>query len=431
MKDHDAIPYLYNLPRFEKTTEAYKPGLEKMRRMLAEMGDPHQKFRSAHVAGTNGKGSTSSFLAAICTAYGWKTGLYTSPHIHNFTERIRINGQEVPATWLTEAVHRWKPLFEAEKPSFFEAVTALAFEYFAEQQVDFAVIETGLGGRLDATNVLLPEATLITNIGYDHMQQLGHVLPDIAAEKAGIMKPHVPCFTTATQPEVRAVLQAHSTVLPCALHEVLSETTYEVCNEMSGNHILSVYWLDGHYSNLHIGLWGAHQDHNAILALRTAAYLLPKPHDDAIRSGLADVQSLAALRGRFQVIGRDPLILADVGHNAEGLGVTLAEMRRWIPNGSLWVLLGLMDDKVSARLIQVLKQEKTRCMTVSVASPRGMGASHLADVLQKQGLEAHPVADVVAGLARFRKVATPEDGLLITGSHMVVGEVPPALLRNQ
>ncbi|MBC8084135.1 MAG: bifunctional folylpolyglutamate synthase/dihydrofolate synthase, partial [Hymenobacter sp.] len=205
----ETLDYLYSqLPVFQRTgAAAYKPGLATTEQLAAAMGHPERQFRSVHVAGTNGKGSSSNLLAAVLQAAGYKVGLYTSPHLREFTERIKVNGQDLPPAYLVAWVARWRPVFEPLRPSFFEMCVVLAFTYFAEEKVDVAIVEVGLGGRLDSTNIITPLVSLITNISLDHQNLLGDTLPLIAAEKAGIIKPGVPAVISQSQPEVRAVFE--------------------------------------------------------------------------------------------------------------------------------------------------------------------------------------------------------------------------------
>ncbi|WP_317239049.1 bifunctional folylpolyglutamate synthase/dihydrofolate synthase [Hymenobacter sp. 5516J-16] len=209
MTYQQTLDYLYQqLPMFQRVGEAgYKPGLERTEALAAAMGNPERTFRSVHVAGTNGKGSSSNLLAAVLQAAGYKVGLYTSPHLKEFTERIKVNGQDLAPDYLVAWVERWRGYFEEVQPSFFEMCVALAFSYFAEQQVDIAVVEVGLGGRLDSTNIIRPLVSLITNISFDHQNLLGNTLPQIAGEKAGIIKPGVPAIISQTQPEVAPVFE--------------------------------------------------------------------------------------------------------------------------------------------------------------------------------------------------------------------------------
>lgn len=423
MTPESAYQYLLDLPRFEKTTQAYKPGLEKIRRILQQMGDPHLRYPTAHIAGTNGKGSVSSMTAAIGTASGKQVGLYTSPHLFHFTERFRINGIPASPEWMAQAVAHWKPLFDIEKPSFFEATTALAFTFFAEMKVDAAVIETGLGGRLDATNVVAPVVTAITNIGFDHMAQLGETLPEIAREKAGIIKPNTPVFTTVFQPEIRQIMEAHAASLGAIFHELLP-------NEAVQNFRLSSSGFTADFKTpyftlqrLKVALPGEHQRGNALLALCCAKTLFPSATTDEARKGLGSVVALSGLRGRCEVRSRNPLIVADVGHNADGLAATMRFVRFLESRSPLYVIFGCMKDKDLKAIARIFESENVQVFTVNLPPPRGYDAQSLAVKLEHLGIKATPHASVPEALRVFMKCPSENKTALVTGSHQVVAEM--------
>lgn len=424
--------YLFTLPRFEKTTEAYKPGLAKTQRLLAAMGHPEANLRMVHVGGTNGKGSTSSMLAAICTASGLKTGLYTSPHLFDFTERMRIDGVPVSETWLIAALGRFKPLFDAEKPSFFEAVTCLAFLYFAESKVDMAVIEVGLGGRLDATNVIVPLVSAVTNIDFDHTEQLGNRLTEIAGEKAGIIKEGIPFFTTADQEEVLEVFKAGCTNKNTVFHEVLSETVVNETKIFGTYSLIDITTPLRVYPHLHIGLAGAHQLKNARLALRIAESIVPEIPEPAIRHGLEQVLQYTGLKGRSEVLQKAPLIIADVAHNEAGWAAAFANIARQIPeDGRLFVMFGAMRDKSLEKLAQLLSRYKVATvMPLSTPSERGRTASEILQALPLLRIPSHVCSNMSLGISWFKAQARPQDALLITGSHLVVSELSEGFLNK-
>ncbi|HYE58946.1 MAG TPA: Mur ligase family protein, partial [Rhodothermales bacterium] len=338
-----AEAYLDALPRFTaQGAAAYQPGLDRMRAMLAALGDPHRAYPVVHVAGTNGKGSTASFAAALLTASGLRTGLHTSPHLWHVTERMRVDGVPAPEAWLEEATARLRPLFDAHGPSYFEATVVLAFQYFAEQQVDAAVIEVGLGGRLDATNVVAPVACLVTALALDHTDILGPTLAHVAREKAGIFKPGVPAFTLRQPEEAATMLAAEAARVGAPLEDV-SETVHA-----EGNSLTTPL---GRYEDVHPGLTGPHQAQNAALALRGAETLRGHALSrEAARSGLGDVRGLAGLRARLETVQSRPRIVLDVAHNPHGIAAALAATAP-PPGGHRTLLLGLMADKDVAEVL--------------------------------------------------------------------------------
>ncbi|RZK92526.1 MAG: bifunctional folylpolyglutamate synthase/dihydrofolate synthase, partial [Hymenobacter sp.] len=335
----ETLAWLYaQLPMYQRVGAAgFKKGLGNTEALAAALGHPETQFKSVHVAGTNGKGSSSHLLAAVLQSAGYKVGLYTSPHLREFTERIRVNGQEVAPAFLVKWVEQYQPLFAEIEPSFFEMCVALAFTYFAIKQVDIAVVEVGLGGRLDSTNIITPLVSLITNISYDHQAMLGNTLPEIAGEKAGIIKPGRPVVVSQTQPEVAPVFEAKAQQEESALR--FADTRYEA--RLAGTpapageaavQLLDV-WRDGQpwLTNVELGLLGDYQRLNlpGVLAtldeLRAQGFNIP---ESALRQGLRDVTRLTGLRGRWSIIGRQPLVVADTGHNEAGLQLVLTQLAR-------------------------------------------------------------------------------------------------------
>ncbi len=431
----EALRYLLALPRFaDQGAAAYRPGLERMEALMDAMGRPHEAFPSIHVAGTNGKGSTASMVAAIATAAGRRTGLQTSPHLFRLEERLRLDGVSAPEDWLADAVTRFRDVFDATTPSFFEATTALSFLYFAEQQVDLAVVEVGLGGRLDATNVLAPphvRAALITSLALEHTELLGGTLEEIAREKAGIVKPGIPLLTSASAPEALAVLRQVARERSAPFHQVLEEV------ERSGNGpSLTIQTPLRCYERLHLGVPGAHQQINAVLAVRASEILFDEVQAEAapVYTGLREVRRLAGLRGRLDVLRRAPFVVADVGHNADGLATALAFMQeergREKETGHLYVLLGLMRDKDVAGIAHLLAEARSVVLPVALAGERALPAEVLAASLKNAGVAVGEAGSVVEGVARFFARAKTRDALLITGSHQVVADVPGALWKG-
>ena len=427
MTRSDAEAFLLALPRFaDQGAAAYRPGLERMAVLLEAMGRPQEAFRSVHVAGTNGKGSTASLLAAILTAAGHRTGLHTSPHLFDLNERLRIDGVPAPWKWLASAVARYRNTFERIEPSFFEATVALSFLYFAENGVDWAVVEVGLGGRLDATNVLQPDLSVITSIGLDHTDLLGSTLAAIAREKAGIIKPEVPVLTSAAQPEAVRVIREVAAARTSALHHVHEEVEMLNCQSLLEGTTLSVQTPLRRYDDLFVGLAGAHQQTNAMLALRAAEIVLPDVLREAdVRHGLREVRYLAGLRGRLDVLSREPLVIADVAHNPDGLAAALAfTCARMTQDGTIHALFGVMRDKALPEMARLLMEASAVVTPVPLAGDRAMPADELGTVLAEQGVRVATPARVADGLALFLRHARPSDALLITGSHLTVAQLP-------
>jgi dihydrofolate synthase / folylpolyglutamate synthase len=416
----EAEVFLLNLPRFaEQGAAAMKPGLERMEALLGAMGAPHTRFRSIHVAGTNGKGSTASMVAAIATAAGLRTGLHTSPHLHDLAERLRLDGAPAPHGWIADAVARHRADFEAAQPSFFEATVALSFLYFAEEAVDLAVVEVGLGGRLDATNVLRPEVALVTSIGLDHADLLGDTVEAVAREKAGIAKPGVSLLTSAEGEGVLTALRETAEARGATFRIVWDEVEVRAVEDTADGLVLDLVTPVRTYGQLRVGLPGRHQAGNAALAVRAAEVVVEAVSSSAapVRAGLAGVRKLSGLAARCEVIQRTPLVLADVAHNADGLRAALAWARGLVV-GTLYVLFGTMADKDLAAMIDELRRSGAVVLPVGLPTPRAVAAPALRDALTAAGLPVLAAADAADALGWFRRHAAAGDGLLATGSHL-------------
>ncbi len=426
----ETLAYLYDqLPMFQRVGAAgFKKGLGNTERLVEAMGNPEQKFRSVHVAGTNGKGSSSHLLAAVLQAAGYKVGLYTSPHLREFTERVRVNGQELSADYLVAWVARWQPLFEEVQPSFFEMCVALAFCYFAEQRVDVAIVEVGLGGRLDSTNVITPLVSLITNISYDHQALLGDTLPEIAGEKAGIIKPGVPAVVSQTQPEVAAVFQREAAAK--LAHLVFADQIYqaEFTDEPSlttGRRPVAVTQQGRPYLlNAELGLPGDYQQFNLPGVLATLDELRAQGFritEAAIRTGLRQVTQLTGLRGRWSIIGTRPLVVCDTGHNAAGLQLVLAQLLR-LPHRHQHLVIGAVNDKDVGGMLALLPAAATYYFCAANI-PRALPADELARQAVALGLKGLAYGSVAEAVAAARRAANSEDVVFIGGSTFVVAEV--------
>ncbi len=424
----ETLAWLYaQLPMYQRVGAAgFKKGLGNTEVLAAALGHPETTFRSVHVAGTNGKGSSSHLLAAVLQSAGYKVGLYTSPHLREFTERIRVNGQELAPDYLVHWVASHQPLFAEVQPSFFEMCVALAFDYFAAERVDVAVVEVGLGGRLDSTNIITPLVSLITNISYDHQALLGDTLPEIAGEKAGIIKPGRPVVVSQTQPAVTAVFEAKARQQGSALQ--FADARYEARPAPAGAagwQVLDVYcdgqrWLP----QVELGLLGDYQRLNlpGVLAtldeLRAQGFEVP---ESALRQGLRDVTRLTGLRGRWSIIGQHPLVVADTGHNEAGLQLVLAQLAR-MPHRQLHLVLGVVNDKDIAKVLALLPREATYYFC-QAAIPRALPAAELAALATAQGLVGRVYGPVPVAVAAARAAAGPEDVVFIGGSTFVVAEI--------
>ena len=422
------IEYLYaSQPAFHQVgAAAYKPGLDNTYALMAHLGNPHTQLRAIHIAGTNGKGSTSHLIAAALQAEGYKVGLFTSPHLVDFRERIRINGNMIPQ----EAVVNWvadnRAFLDEVKPSFFETTMALAFWYFAQQQVDYAVIEVGLGGRLDSTNILTPLLSVITNIGIDHTEFLGNTLAQIAAEKAGIMKPHVPCVIGETHEETVPIFMERARA--CEILGDGLETTdcrlwfADQCGYMRKRRKKEApeCQLKGHY-----------QDNNlqtafvALQALRNVCGV--RVSKEAITEGFAKVCTLTGLRGRWEIIAQSPLTICDTGHNSHGIRYVAEQLKgeRQKAKGTLRIILGMVNDKDIDDVLALLPEDAVYYFT-QPKTQRAMAAEELLARWEKMGRShAVAIADVQQAVATAQQQATAEDIIFIGGSNYLVGEVLP------
>ena len=428
MTYQQAIDYLYNSqPAFHLVgAKAYKPGLDNTIRLMHYLGNPHQQFRAIHVAGTNGKGSTSHLIAAALQAQGYKVGLFTSPHLVDFRERIRISGEMIPEATVVNFVEENRSFLNELQPSFFETTMALAFSYFAMQQVDIAVVEVGLGGRLDSTNILFPLLSVITNIGIDHTEFLGTTLAQIAAEKAGIIKPHTPCVVGETQPETQDVFLSHARenlILGDGL-----ETTHcrlwfaDQCGYMRKRRLKEAPQCQ---------LQGIYQDKNqqtAFVALQVLRnYCGVELSQEAIVHGFAQVCTLTGLRGRWEKISDAPLTICDTGHNGHGMRYVAEQLRSLITSSPsrLRIVLGMVADKDMDVVLSLLPQDASYYFTQPATS-----RAFPAQALQAQWQTLHPAHaanwcfdTVEAALATAQANASTEDVIFIGGSNYVVGEV--------
>ena len=428
LKDNDrewsysaAVEYLYSSrPPFHIVgAAAYKPGLENTLRLMAHVGNPHEHLRAVHVAGTNGKGSTCHLIAAALQAAGLKVGLFTSPHLVDLRERIRINGTPVPKEEVVAFIERNKAFLDELKPSFFETMTALAFSWFVKEQVDIAVIETGLGGRLDSTNVLTPILSVITNIGLDHTEFLGNTLPKIAREKAGIIKPGVPCVIGETHPQTINVFldkAQEGGILGEGLETTGCRLWFaDQCGFLRKQRLRQAPDCE---------LKGIYQDHNlqtayvALKALQTSStpYHIPA---SAIREGFENVAQLTGLRGRWEILAHAPLTICDTGHNSHGLQYVARQLKT-LTNPNIWIVFGMVNDKDTEVVMRLMPQEERfHYIFTTPNTQRARSAQEMLDLWGKDGIAVDQPEEA------FRYAlsqASPEDAVFIGGSNYLVGE---------
>lgn len=435
MNYSETLHYLYSrLPMFSSQGKAaIKPGLQNTIKFCKELGNPQEKFKSVHVGGTNGKGSTSHMLAAVLQSAGYKTGLYTSPHLRDFRERIRIDGKMISEKEVIQFVEDHQQYIEELEPSFFEVTVAMAFEHFAINHVDIAIIEVGLGGRLDSTNVIHPELCVISNIGYDHMDILGNSLNEIATEKAGIIKQGVPLVISQRQNEVQDIfinkaLEMHSDhTFASDEWEIFRSSTQNSSTEFLKleirqkiNTIAPVFNFD----SLELDLTGSYQLKNlagvlsAIKRLRIKGYQI---NDLDVISALKEVKTLTGLMGRWQTLDKDPLIICDTGHNEDGICEVMKNISI-TPHQNLHMVIGMVKDKDISKILTLLPK-KAFYYFCQPDIPRAKPANELQLEAREFGLKGEYYTSVNAALNAAKKNAENNDLIFIGGSTFVVAEI--------
>ena len=428
MTYQETLDYLYNqLPYYQRIGKAaYKANLVTTQKLDEYFGHPHRQFSSVHIAGTNGKGSVSHMLASVLQEAGYQTGLHTSPHLKDFRERIRINGIKVPESFVIDFVEKHKAIFEELTPSFFELSVMMALKYFAEQNIDIAIIEVGLGGRLDSTNILSPLASVITNISLDHTEFLGDTLPAIAREKAGIIKEQTPVVIGQYLAETYPVFNEISMVKQAPLY--LASGAFSTTQKLSHKPEGQVFDIFRHqellYKDLTLGLEGHYQASNLITCLRTLEVLEEKGypiHEEAIRKGLAKIKTNTGLMGRWQILGTSPLIVCDTGHNPEGIQMLVDQIRK-TPHQNLHMVMGFVKEKKLEEILQILPDEAVYYFS-KASLPRSLDEKELQDKASKAGLEGSCYENISEALKAAKKQAAPEDMIFIGGSTFVVAEI--------
>jgi len=430
MNYNETLGYLHSrLPMFHRIgPAAYKANLDNSKALSHYLGKPETQFRSIHVAGTNGKGSVSNMLASVLKQQGYKTGLATSPHLKDFRERIRINGEMVSKRTVSGFVSRHLPFIEKIQPSFFELSIALTFDFFAREKVDVAVIETGLGGRLDSTNIIKPEVSVITNIGMDHMSLLGDTLEKIAWEKAGIIKEQTPVVLGKSQPEIFHVFEkkANEVNAPLIRATDLFQFRSAGYSEESGKpmQLMHFFRKDGSALAVQTDLLGNYQIENMTTVLATIEVLKHLGHfrisDAATLAGLANVHSNTGFEGRWFQMEQYPRVICDTGHNADGIRMVVAQLGR-MKFESLRMVFGMVDDKDVAGILALLPKDAIYYFCKPNV-PRGLDQELLAAEAAKIGLQGKVFGSVKAALSSAKNQAAPGDLVFVGGSTFVVAE---------
>lgn len=423
----ETIQYLYDsTPLFQHIgAGAYKEGLTTTHKLDDHFGHPHRLYKIIHVAGTNGKGSCSHTLAAIFQSAGYRVGLYTSPHLLDFRERIRINGEMVPKQYVIDFVEKERSFFEPLHPSFFELATAMAFKYFADENVDIAIVEVGLGGRLDCTNIIQPELSIITNISFDHTQFLGDTLAKIAHEKAGIMKKGVPVIIGEVTPETREVFEQQSKEVECPI--IFAEDYPIILNALPNpteNFGLNYTLRQGilNTTTLYGELGGEYQAKNTntlLHVIRQLIYNGIRLNDEHIRQGFAQVTSLTGLLGRWQKINDRPLVLCDTGHNTGGIKYVSKQLQSL--DKPLHIVIGMVNDKDINGVLDLLPRYASYYFT-QASVKRALPADQLRQMGKNHNLTGKAYPNVAEAFDSALKNAKEDDVIFVGGSNFIVAD---------
>lgn len=427
MNYSETLNYLFTkLPMFTRIgSAAFKKDLTNTIALCKALGEPQTKFKTIHIAGTNGKGSCSHMLASILQEAGYKTGLYTSPHLKDFRERIRINGNMIDENTVVDFVARYKQLFESIEPSFFEWTVALCFDYFASQKVDIGIIETGLGGRLDSTNIITPLLSIITNIGWDHTDMLGNTLPEIAFEKAGIIKPLIPVvigeYVTATLSVFNNKAKETNSKL------ILANQIAEVLHFKS-THTQAVFDIGFEHGemwkNMDCDLPGIYQQKNIVTVITAVLQLQMqgfKITEMDVRMGLSKVKKNTGLKGRWYVLNQKPLIVCDTGHNEDGIAYVVQQIKQQ-KYKHLHLVIGMVKDKDINKILALLPVDATYYFC-KADIPRGLDEKELQAQASTHNLHGHTYASVSEALQAAKQAALQDDMIFIGGSTFVVAEI--------
>lgn len=423
MNYKETLEYLYRqTPMFQQVgSKAYKEGLENTYALDEYFGHPHRKYKTIHIAGTNGKGSCSHTLAAILQEAGYKVGLYTSPHLVDFRERIRINGKMIPKEFVIHFVNKHRAFFEPLYPSFFEVTTAMAFLYFAEKNIDVAIIEVGLGGRLDCTNIITPDLSIITNISFDHTALLGDTLEKIASEKAGIIKPHIPVIIGEALEETRPVFtrkaqEVNAPIIFAEDEKPLVQANYEADGS----------WLyqTAHYKNLHGELRGLYQLRNTNTLLSAINQLIGMGYDireEDVRHGFEYVTEETGLMGRWQILKNEPTVICDTAHNVAGMKYIVEQLKHQ-QYQKLHIVFGMVNDKDISGVLSLLPANADYYFT-KAGIERALPEKELMEAAGRYALQGECYPDVVTALRAAIQKSLPEDFIFIGGSSFIVADL--------
>jgi dihydrofolate synthase/folylpolyglutamate synthase len=427
MEYGEVIRYLYDmLPMYQRIgNSAIKKDLKNTLKLCKSLGHPQDKFKSVHVAGTNGKGSSSHMLAAILARAGYKTGLYTSPHLKHFNERIKVSGKPVSESFIVEFVESVKTLIEQIEPSFFELTVAMAFDYFARENVDLAVIEVGLGGRLDSTNIIIPEVSLITNISYDHQEMLGETLEEIAGEKAGIIKKKVPAVIGEKEKATSSVFVKLARKRKSPLVFASDQFKIKSVGVNDKGHEIEISDLENEVAHTYfLETPGLTQLKNipgvlsVINILKDQGYNIP---DKDVVYGMEHYQKLTGLKGRWQILNTKPRIIADIAHNQAGLENITQQLKN-LKKGKLYCIIGFMKEKDIAQILPLFPKE-AEYVFCQANVPRAMDAKWLALKAALYHIDGRVIPDVNSALKEVMEKAGDEDVIFVGGSTFVVAEL--------
>ena len=430
MNYSQTLEFLFSsLPSFQDVgADAYKPGLERVAEFCRHLGNPQRNYYTIHVAGTNGKGSVSHILASVLREAGYRVGLFTSPHLKDFRERMRVDGKMIPKQRVVNFVDKNMAKMQELQLSFFEMTTAMAFDYFAYSDVEVAVIETGLGGRLDATNVITPLVSIITNVGFDHTDLLGNTLREIASEKAGIIKKSVPVIIGESSEEYNDVFEAKAAVGRSRVIYAEDSFRYVEHNaDEQRQHIILERMCDGRIYDLELDLAGEYQRKNAVTAAAAVHYL----HDSspltisrrAFIEGFAKAASSTGLAGRWQTLSEKPWIVCDTGHNAHGISYVASMLKDAAQRYNRQIIvIGFAREKNIDEVLPLLPREAYYIFTQANVS-RAMSVEELAEQAATAGLQGEIQPSVAEAMARAKELAAEEDMIFIGGSNFVVAEV--------
>ena len=420
MNYEETLTFLYSqLPIFQRIgAAAYKANLDNTYALMEVLNQPHKQFKSVHIAGTNGKGSTAHLLASIYQEAGYKTGLYTSPHLKDFRERIRVNGEMAAKEFVVEFVEKYAQKFTSISPSFFELTMAMAFQYYVEKEVDIVILETGLGGRLDSTNIVIPELAIITNIGKDHMRFLGETLAAIASEKAGIIKANTPILIGEKQSEIQSVFKEKALELNAPLF--YADDLVKLEQNKSDSFAFSIEMKNKQgIDELHFPLKGSYQTNNLKTAI-SSALLLDLPLDK-IKIGIENVLTNTHFAGRWQILSKNPLTICDTAHNEDGLRYVVDQLAK-TPHKTLHFVLGVVNDKDIGHILELLPKT-ARYYFCKADIPRGLDAEILQLKANQIGLAGEVYSSVIVALKAAQKAALEGDLVFIGGSTFTVAEV--------